>query len=74
MIQRAIEYYQIPDYVIEEAKKLWTESEFELSRPLPTDDDVKAGITRLENENNKMKRDHEELINSILEAINNNSL
>lgn len=53
--------------MVDKAKKLWTE--FELLRPLPSDEDIRAGQAYLENENKKRKRDLEELVTALMEAV-----
>ena len=60
--------------MIETATKLWTESEFELLLSLPSEDDVRGGLARLEDKNKIVKRHHEELIHLLMDAIHNNNL
>lgn len=61
-------FRQIPDYVIERAKKLWTKSQFELLYDIPSAEQIQKGLDSLKKENNVALNDYRDLIKSLLEA------
>ena len=58
--------------MVDEAKKLWADSE--LLRPLPSDEEIRAGRARLETRNAKAKRDFEELNTALIDAAESRNL
>lgn len=65
---------QIPQSVLDKAKQLWLDSKFELLQTIPNDDDIRDSAVRLEEENQKVLKDYEELIQALMVPIQKKNL
>lgn len=65
---------QIPQSVLDKAKQLWLDSKFELLQTIPNDDDIRDSAARLEEENQKVLKDYEELIQALMVPIQKKNL
>lgn len=66
--------FQIPQNILDVAKKLWSESKFKLLHPIPSDIEIQEAAVRLKIQNEVVKKDYEELIGALLDAVQNTNL